>query len=101
MARCLILSNVTSDPDHASDPRVGSAGGRRSSASCTRGVQASAGRTRDKPVLFVDDIALDEPHEPAGANHPRFRAEHRFDTGRRKLIFNSRVVKLSSAASVV
>jgi hypothetical protein len=36
--------------------------------------QAGAGRTRDKPFLLVDDIALDQPDELAGANHPCFGA---------------------------
>jgi hypothetical protein len=40
--------------------------------------QAGAGRTRDKPLLFVDDITFDEAYEPASADHPCFGAKRRF-----------------------
>jgi hypothetical protein len=54
-----------------------------------------------RALLFVDDIALDEPDEPAGANHPCLGTKRRFPHRPQEMIFNSRVVKLSSAASVV
>jgi hypothetical protein len=38
---------------------------------------AGAGRTRDKSLLFVEDIALDKSDEPAGANHARLGAKRR------------------------
>jgi hypothetical protein len=40
--------------------------------------QAGAGRTRDKALVFVDDIALNKPNELARANHFRFCAKGRF-----------------------
>src|SRR5229473_3720194 len=46
-----------------------------------------ARRARDQALLLVKDVAFDEAHNFAGANHPRFRAKRSFPDWPQKVDF--------------
>ena len=89
------------DSDHALDARVGSSAGRRPSASSPRSVrQVLDARATSRSSSSTTSHSTSPTNLPSRTTLALARSVA-FHTGRKKLIFNSSVVKLSSAASVL